>query len=133
MTPGQRRTLVALADVLIPARGDMPAASEVDIAGRQLDLELRARPDFAEALPPILDELAGRDPADAIESLERERPGDLMLLLQAVAGGYYMHEEVRRALGYPGQEALTLSRGGFGGEDLIDPVLARGPIYRGTS
>ena len=50
-----------------------------------------------------------------------------------VAGGYYMHDQVRRLLGYAGQEALTLSRGGFGGEDLIDPMLARGPIYREAS
>ncbi len=130
MTPEQRKTLAGLANVLIPASGCMPAASAVDVAGRQLDLVLRCRPDLATALPPILDHLAGREPLEAIRMLERSRPDDLMLLLQAVADGYYMHDEVRRLVDYAGQEALTLSRGGFDGEDLIDPMLERGPTYR---
>ena len=53
-----------------------------------------------------------------------------MDLLTAAAGGYHMKEDVHRRLCYPGQLALTLPRGGFGGEDLVDPVLKRGPIYR---
>jgi len=132
MTPEQRRTLARLADVLIPASGGMPSASSVDVAGRQLDLVLHSRPDLAASLPPILDHVGGRESLEAVAILERERPDDLVLLLQAVAGGYYMHDEVRQLLGYAGQEALTLSRGGFGGEDLIDPMLKRRPTYRGA-
>ena len=132
MTPEQRSTLARLADVLIPASGGMPTASAIDVAGRQLDIVLHSRPDLAASLPLILDHAAGREPLEAIGMLERERPDDLALLLQAVAGGYYMHDEVRRLLGYTGQEALTLSRGGFGGEDLLDPMLERRPTYRGA-
>lgn len=130
MTPEQRKTLARLADVLIPASGHMPAASAVGVAGNQLDLVLRSRPDLAEALPPILDHVAGREPLESIKLLERRRPEDLLLLLQAVAGGYYMHDEIRRLLGYAGQEAFTLSRGSFDGADLIDPMLERRPTYR---
>lgn len=33
-----------------------------------------------------------------------------------VCGAYYLHPTVKAALGYHGQEALTLPRGGFGAE-----------------
>lgn len=131
MTPEHRGILAGLADILIPASGEMPAASTVDVAGRQIDLVFRSRPDLAVALPPILDRVSGREPIEAIRSLERQRPDEFMQLLQAVAGGYYMHDEVRRLLGYAGQEALTLSRGSFDGEDLIGPMLEHPPTYRG--
>ena len=129
-TPERRETFGALADILIPRSGDMPSAREAGLAGPLLDRLSRSRLDLAAALAPLLDELARVDPAAAVARLERERPDALLRLLEAAAGGYYMSAEVRRLIGYPGQEALTLSRGGFGGEDLVEAVMARGPIHR---
>ena len=41
-----RARLAELADVLIPAEGGMPSASEAGAAGEWLDAVLAARPDF---------------------------------------------------------------------------------------
>ena len=50
----QRALLAELADVLIPAEGNMPSASEADVAHRGLDGVLRARPDLADRLHDLL-------------------------------------------------------------------------------
>ncbi len=124
-----------LADVLIPASGGMPSASEAGATGVWLDRVLSARPDLTDELGRIVASAAGQDPAAAVERLARERPGDLDTLLSALAGAYYMSDDVRGRLGYPGQRAIAGDA--EGGEPplgldspLLGPVRARGPIYR---
>ena len=53
-----RATFAALADVLIPAAGSMPAPSAIGIEGRWLDRALGARPDLGAALGQVLDDAA---------------------------------------------------------------------------
>lgn len=131
---GPRAVLAALADVLIPAAAGMPAAGEVDVAGAGLDTVLRVRPDLEPALLALARELDGEAPYAALARLERERPEDLATLLTALAGAYYLDREVRRRLGYPGQEALVVDAYSdlevYIEEGLLNPVLERGPIYR---
>jgi hypothetical protein len=128
-----RDRLRAFADVLIPAAHDMPAASEVGVADRQLDAVLRARPDLAEPLARALEQA---DPADHEGSLDRLREGDPAAheaLLLAVVGGYYIDRDVRRRLGYTGQVPVEVRPEiipDYVDEGLIEPLLARGPIYR---
>ena len=124
-----------LADILIPSAGGMPSATEADATGVWLDRVVSARPDLAAELHRIVASLAGEDPATAIGRLARERPGDLDILLSALAGAYYMSDQVRARLGYPGQRATAGDV--EGGEPpleamdpLLAPVFARGPIYR---
>jgi hypothetical protein len=133
MSEPDRDTLRAFADVLIPAAHDMPAASEVGVADRQLDRVLAARPDLAE---PLARALAGVDPEDHETSLERLRESDREAhdaLLLVVAGGYYIDAGVRRRLGYDGQQAVEVRPEiipNYVEEGLIEPLLARGPVYR---
>jgi hypothetical protein len=130
VTPRERATFAALADVLVPGDGTMPAAGEVDVAGRLLDRVLRADPGLGRALAVLLDELAGEPAGSAVPRLERERPEALELLLLAAGGAYLLDERVRDLLGYHGQEAEALPRGGFGGEELLEAVIDRGPRWR---
>jgi hypothetical protein len=126
-----------LADVLIPAVGGMPSATEAGATGVWLDRVLSARPDLAAELGRIVAPLAGQDPRAAVDRLARERPADLDTLLSALAGAYYMSDDVRHRLAYPGQRAIAADA-----EDreppldldspLLGPVRARGPIYRNT-
>lgn len=130
MTPDRRATFAALADVLVPGDGAMPRAGEVDVAGRLLDRVLRADPGLGRALAVLLDELDGEPAEEAVRQLERQRPASLDLLLLAAGGAYLLDERVRDLLGYHGQEAETLPRGGFGGEEFLEAVVGRGPRWR---
>jgi hypothetical protein len=128
-----RDRLRAFADVLIPAAHDMPAASEVGVADRQLDVVLGARPDLAGPLARAVEQV---DPADHEGSLERLREADLAAheaLLLAVVGGYYIDRGVRGRLGYTGQVPVEVRPEiipNYVDEGLVEPLLARGPIFR---
>ncbi len=135
MSPEQRSTLAGLADVLVPAADGMPAASEVKVHERWIDKALGARPDLEAGLLAMLDVAADREPAAELERLRTEEPAGFETLALLVTGAYYMHPRVRKLIGYPGQgpnpaypdEAEWYLRDG-----LLDPVVARGPIYRPT-
>jgi hypothetical protein len=128
-----RERLRTFADVLIPAAHDMPSAGDVGVAHRQLDRVLAVRPDLAE---PLARAVADVDPADHETSLARLRDGDREAhdaLLLVVAGGYYIDPDVRRRIGYDGQQPVEVRPEiipNYVEEGLIEPLLARGPVYR---
>lgn len=130
MTPARRATLAALADVLVPGDEAMPSAREVDVSGPLLDRVLRASPGLIGPLTALLDALEGEPAEAAVLRLERESPADLDLLLLAAGGAYLLDPGVRDTLGYHGQEAETLPRGGFGGEEFLEALMERGPRWR---
>jgi hypothetical protein len=128
-----RDRLRRFADVLIPAAHGMPAAGEVGVADGQLDKVLAVRPDLAE---PLARALADADPADHEASLARLRERDRQAhdaLLLVVVGGYYIDADVRRRIGYDGQQPVEVRPEiipNYVEEGLIEPLLARGPVYR---
>jgi NDP-sugar pyrophosphorylase family protein len=128
-----RDRLRRFADVLIPAAHGMPAAGEVGVADGQLDKVLAVRPDLAE---PLARAVADVDPADHETSLARLRESDAQAhdaLLLVVAGGYYIDPDVRRRIGYDGQQPVEVRPEiipNYVEEGLIEPLLARGPVYR---
>ena len=117
--------------MLIPAGGDMPGAADVSLLreGGPVDRVLAVRPDLAAPLAAAIDAAGDAEPRGAIERLEAERPDVFAALLQAVVGAYYLDHEVKRRLGYRGQQALTLPRGGFGAEDLVLAQMERPARY----
>jgi hypothetical protein len=130
---GTRDRLREIADVLIPAAHGMPSAGEVGVADRQLDRVLGARPDL---VAPLARAVADFDTGDHDGSLEalaaRDREAHDALLL-VVAGGYYIDPGVRRLLDYDGQQPVEVRPEiipNYVEEGLIEPLLARGPIYR---
>jgi hypothetical protein len=131
--PEVRDRLRRFADVLIPAADGMPAASEVGVADARLDRVLAVRPDLA---APLARAVAEVDPEDHEGSLERLRAADLAAheaLLLAVVGGYYTDADVRRRIGYDGQQPIEVRPEiipNYVEEGLIEPLLERGPIYR---
>jgi choline dehydrogenase-like flavoprotein len=129
----QRETLYALGDVLIPASGELPSASAADPKHKWLDKALAARPDLVPALAELLDRAAGRDPDGEARRLHAEQPDAFSALSQIVSGAYYMNLKVRKRIGYPGQG----NRKPFEDEadydlrdDILDPVVDRGPIHK---
>jgi hypothetical protein len=102
------RHLDALADALIPGEDGMPSASEAGATGVWLEAVFDARPDLREPVE-------RRDPA---------------ALATAIVAAYYFNPEVCERIGYAGQQAIPL--GPPDHEDLLDSVVARGPVYRPT-
>ena len=131
----ERGTLAPLADLLIPARAPMPVASDADARGEWLDLALRSRPDLVAHVREVLGRAAGREPGAELRRLQTEEPKSYVALATIVAGAYYMAPEVRALVGYPGQKP-TLPADDQADRDIaggvLDPVTARGPIYRPT-
>jgi hypothetical protein len=129
-----RERLARLADALIPAADGMPAPSSIDIGGRQLDVVLASRPDLAEDLRHALEAAdAVEDAVGWVEALRAEDPAGYEALVTAVVAAYYMHPDVSRLLGYPGQVPEQVSVGAYPDylrEGLLERVYDRGPIYR---
>jgi choline dehydrogenase-like flavoprotein len=98
-----REPLASVADLLIPAQGMMPAASEVDVAGYLLDLVIASRPDLLRPLCEAIRDVAAID-LDGLSSLDSLPPQSRSTLLYVITGAYYMSTEVRRRIGFPGQE-----------------------------
>lgn len=135
LDPQLRPTLMALADVILPAGDQMPAASEADADGAWLDRVLSVRADLGPTLTRVLEAAAGRDPVAEVQRLRTEDPEGLLALATTVAGAYYLNPRIRLLHGYPGQ-APSLPEPGESNHDLrdglLEPVMSRGPIYRPT-
>ncbi|HEX2090017.1 MAG TPA: hypothetical protein VHI54_08870 [Actinomycetota bacterium] len=128
-----RARLGRIADDLIPAAEGMPAATEVDVQGRQLDLVLRTLPDLA---PHLERSLSWDEPPESgvewIRQLQADDPDAYFAVAVAIVGAYYTHPEVKRRLDYPGQvgQEVLIGYPEYVEEGLLDGVLERGPIYR---
>ena len=131
-----RALLVQIADGLIPGTDAMPAPSSLDVGGRQLDIVLASSPDLADALRRALE--AARDAGDPIAWMQRLAGADPPAhdaLVTSIVAGYYLHPEVQRLLGYPGQigdVAGVDSYPDYVHEGLLERVHQRGPIYRAS-
>ncbi|WP_394840594.1 hypothetical protein LZC95_26195 [Pendulispora brunnea] len=130
-----RTRLAALADLLIPADGDMPAASAAGVAGAGVDAVLTARPDLLEPLQFALSIAAYEDAAHALALLRDKYPLVYSALGELVAGAYYLHPDIQDRMGYRGRQAITIdvTNGGAmdkGDVELLSPVVQRGPIWR---
>lgn len=131
--PDRRAFIAPLAEAMIPRSQGMPGASDIALVNAPLDRVLKHRPDLATSLDTLPDAADDESAEAYLARLEERTPNAYQALLQAVLGAYYMHPEVKRCLGYQGQQAQTLPRGGFGGEDLIEPLLGQRPRYRDPS
>jgi hypothetical protein len=131
MTPEARRRLALLADALIPAGQSMPSATQARVHERGVDRVLAFRPDLAAILDrATAADLDGPDAARSfVETLHREDRAAFSALLEAVAGAYFLDEDVSRRLGYRRREEVPIV---FDTDlaDLTAPVVARGRAYR---
>jgi hypothetical protein len=134
--PELRKRLALVADGLIPEADGMPAPSGIDIGGRQLDVVLASRPDLEDGVRRALEGAAEVMDAIAwVEELRARDPEGYDALVTAIVAGYYMHPEVMRLLGYPGQVPQEVSVDPYPAyvdEGLLERVYERGPIYRPT-
>ncbi len=119
-----------LSALFLPPWENMPDASLLEIESRQLDQVLAVRPELLDSFTRLLDDL--HEPVDAqqINALLSHSVADFNLLKLIVCGAYYLHPQVKAALSYSGQQALTLSRGGFGGEEGVMKLMQQSKRFR---
>ena len=133
-----RRALETIGDYLIPDAHGMPAASTMEVATSQLDVVLSSRPDLAPLLEAALTDAELDDVESFIATLAEQSPAGYDAVTLAIVAGYYMHPQVHRLIGYPGQVPKDVQRVGEheiyqeGLIDLAQKVIDRGPIYRPT-
>ena len=122
-----------LADVLIPAGETMPSASAAGVPGPWLDAVLAARPDLAAPLKTLLLKAQGQPPEIFLEQLRTSDALAFGALGEIAAAAYFLNPEVQQAIGYAGQGPRPIDpRPDYLDDDLLEPVLRRGPIYRPT-
>ncbi len=135
LSPEQRSLFRALADVLIPAYGKMPAASAVGVHEALVDEVLKHRADIRDDLLRALQAAKGRDPTEAANDLLRNDEAAFNALGLAASGAYYMSPKVRELLLYPGQEDVKYDpyeTPSYLVDGTIERVIARGRVYRPT-
>lgn len=135
LTPDLRAAFAAMADMLIPAYRKYPSASSVGVHEKMLDDVLGFRPDIAEAFLRGLTAIDVANLSGSVNTMYKADPEAFNAISLAASGGYYMTEEVRKVLGYPGQEAVPYDAHevpDFLMNHRLEKVARRGPIYRST-
>jgi hypothetical protein len=131
-----RARLAELADVLIPGGSGLPSASEADVAGQWINRALAANPDLAGAVADVLANPGAPD--EVLRELRLSRRDVFDAFAFAVSGAYFMNPAVRNALGYPGIAPRRLPAADgeadyYLEDEILAPVVDRGPIYRRVS
>ena len=135
LTDAEVGTLRAIADVLIPAFGDNPAATSEPDFDQWLARAADARADAFDDITAVLAQLdrAAPDTIDqTLRALHADQPRQFQALSAVVAGAWLLVPAVRARIGYPGQRrdpARLEEAADQISDGILDPVLARGPIY----
>lgn len=135
LSHAERETFRRIADHLVPEAEGMPAASRVDVHGAGLDRVLELRPELEATFRGALAAVAGLDAEAAARFLGDNEPAAFATVALVASSAYYMAPEVHAALGYPGQRSRPVmpeEEGDYLVDDLLQPVIDRGPIYRPT-
>lgn len=135
VTEVQRVRFAALADLLLPAWGKMPSASAVNVHRDLLDLVLQSRPDLVEEFTRGLTACADGEPSEAINKLFRTDHAAFNAINLIATAAYYMTDEVRTLVGYPGQESAPYDpheTPDYLLDGTLERVVRRGPVYRPT-
>ena len=135
LTDDLRAVFCSVADVLIPATAAMPSAGQVGVHGPMIDRLLEQRPDLRERFLRGLEACKGQDPHRAARALNESDPTALAAIGLLASAAYYIYEDVRRLIGYPGQSARPFdpqATPDYMVNGQLRRVIDRGPIFRPT-
>lgn len=135
LTDDEREAVYLLGETLIPEGSSGPSADQAAVATRFIDEFFAVRPDLHAGFRALLAETDLDHPRQWCERLERERPEDFSRLTFVIAGAYLLSPKARSWLNYAGQVGEPQDgspQPEYAPGGLLDPVRARGPIYRPT-
>jgi len=121
-----RAVIAEIAALILPGGNGQPAAKDIAIECEPIDRVLKSRADLAGPFIAILDNYDTL----AESFLHELSNAEFNLLMTVLCAAYVMDKRVRNALNYPGQQALTLDRGGFGAEELVMELMHQPKRFR---
>ena len=130
MTDLEAATLRRVADTLVPARGDIPAASAEPGFANQLVLALDARSDAFSSICAALGALAPVAQDDLfvrLGELSVTEPESFQALSTVIAGAWLLTSGVRERIGYRGlrSDKASFDEAMEDLDGLLDPVIER--------
>ncbi|MGW0999670.1 hypothetical protein [Streptomyces sp. NPDC002520] len=129
LDPTQRAAFAVVADVLIPAAGDMPSASAAGVPGALLDQVLSFRPDLAAPFETAVAACVGKEPEAALDELTTSAPELFAALTLLTAGAYFLSPQVKEALDYePAPRVANDDVDTY--VDMLEAVVDRGFLIR---
>lgn len=124
-TEEERSRFKALARAILPDRDFMPAVDTTVFRGPWLDRVLSVRPDLRADLKRVLQKTP-LEAAAFLQNIRTDDPAGYRATLLITVAAYYLDPEVRRAIGYAGQEARPVKPDAFPeymAEGLLDHLL----------
>lgn len=103
----ERELLGLLGDMLIPADGTMPSATEMDAHTLGVETVCALRPDLIDPVRALLGEVRDAMPA-TVQDLMRDHPEAFAALSELLASAYFLDSRVAELLGYRARKALPL-------------------------
>lgn len=126
--------LIKICSVVLPGTKSQPAANELEGYAQLLEQVGNADPRLSDIVGRVTLGAANRS-IETFADLSELAGDDLERVIFALQAAYYMSEEVRTALNYPGQKRLPVSLATADqlcSDELIAPVIERGPIFVST-
>jgi len=130
-----RQVFVEIANVLIPEAEGMPSASQIGVGGDVLDRILELRSDVREDFLRGLNAAEGKSAKKAVNEMNQSDPSAFGAIGLVASAAYYMNPEVRKLIGYPGQEDSPTDpdeEPEYVSNGMLQQVIDRGPIFRPT-
>lgn len=131
LTPSIREGICKILDVVLPGTNVLPSGREVDAQDGLLDRVLIADDSLTEIVTVAGNKATGES-SFSLSNLQDLFGEETERLIFALHAAYYMSPKTRASLNYPGQQRFPISEATpdqICSEELIEPVLSRGPIY----
>lgn len=132
-TEHEQKILMRLGDLLIPGGNGMPKAADTDLIAGTVRV-CGIRPDLVEPAKELirnLEELLEW----SVEDIRARYPELFLNTSELLAGAYFLNEDVIRTLDYLDRPTIPLDPEGARDaemQELVEPVLSRGNVWRTT-
>ena len=135
LSANETSRLVQIGNILIPAYGDLPRLEDAPSIERIIQRVLNYRPDLIDDVRRGLVVSTNMTPIDAARRLHDQDRAALRTIGLVLSAAYLMTPDVRRSIGYPGQERIEREQNDvteIPTREMLAGVIARGTICRLT-
>jgi hypothetical protein len=126
ITDQHRVSFAEIASTVFPGDCNQPPSDGLNLEHDPLDRTLRSRVDLMVPLINILNQYKS-EPDTFLSQLEDH---EFSLIMTILSASYLGVQSVKESLEYQGQQALILSRAGFGSEELVFELMQQPKRYR---